>query len=181
MSYIKLHHPPHIFLDRAYYFLTARTYYKQRIFNTDEKKKLLIASLKAEFQKYGFELIAWVVLDNHYHIEFKAQEAKELSKIVNLIHGRVSFMVNTMDGMRGRKVFQNYWDRGIRDDADFWKHFNYIHHNPVKHRYVKNMGDYQFSSYNEWVKKKGSEWMLSCSRLYPIVDFTLEEAKIDAT
>ena len=141
----------------------------------DKKKSFLLDSLKAEFQKRHYSLFAWVVLDDHYHIEFKASQAKELPKIINLVHGRVAFKINKMDGTQGRKVFQNYWDHGIRDEADFWKHFNYIHHNPVKHKYVEYLEDYHFSSYNEWVKKKGKEWIDSCFRFYPIADFTTQD------
>ena len=170
---MKLHHPPHIFLDNTYYFLTARTYQKKKIFSTDKKKQLLINGLKAEFRKQHFELVAWVVLDNHYHIEFKAGEAKVLSKIINLIHGKTSYLVNKLDCVRDRKVFQNYWDHCIRDEKDYYKHFNYIHHNPIKHGYKKEMEGYKFSSYNEWVSKYGVEWMESCFKLYPITDFTV--------
>jgi putative transposase len=80
-----------------------------------------------------------------------------------------------MDNARGRKIFQNYWDHGIRDEADFWKHFNYIHHNPVKHSYTKGMSDYNFSSYNYWLKKKKQDWIDSCFEFYPIVDFSVNE------
>ncbi len=89
-----------------------------------------------------------------------------------MIHGKVSYLVNKKENETGRKVFQNYWDRCIRDEADFWKHFNYIHHNPIKHGCVKNMEDYKFSSYGFWLNKKGKGWLDSCFRLYPIVDFT---------
>lgn len=148
---------------------------KDKIYLVQMKKRLLLNSLKAEFQKRGFELFAWVILDNHYHIEFKAKRAVDLSVIMNTVHGRVSYLINKIDGTQGRKVFQNYWDHGIRDEADFWKHFNYIHHNPVKHGYVKEMSDYKFSSYNYWLKKKGQDWIDSCFELYPIVDFTPQD------
>ncbi len=77
--------------------------------------------------------------------------------------------------MQGRKIFQNYWDRCIRDEADYYKHLNYILHNPFKHRYVSNMSDYIFSSYNKYLAKYGQEWVSSCFELYPIVDFTLSQ------
>jgi len=172
---MKLHHPPHIFIDDTYYFLTARTYQKQRIFNTGKKKAFLLDSLKAEFRKRSYNLFAWVILDDHYHIEFRARKADDLSKIINAVHGQVSFLINKADNSRGRKVFQNYWDHSIRDEKDFWRHFNYIHHNPIKHGYVKNMEDYKFSSYNEWVNKEGKEWLNSCFELYPIIDFTPQD------
>ena len=169
---MKIHHPPHLYFDNTYYFLTARTYQGQKVFFSDERKELLLNSLKAEVRRYGYKMTAWVILDNHYHVLFKTNLSSDLSIIVNHVHGFVSFQLNKTDKSQGRKIFQNYWDRCIRDEKDFWRHFNYIHHNPVKHGYVSKMEDYEFCSYNYWLKRKGREWFNSCFEFYPILDFT---------
>ncbi|MCK5413092.1 MAG: transposase [Candidatus Pacebacteria bacterium] len=129
----KIHHPPHIYQDDSIYFVTARTYQKEKIFNTDQKKKILFKNLWNEFSKIDYRLYAWVILDNHYHIEFKTRLGRNLSKAINLIHGRTAFEINKIDNKKGRKIFQNYLDYCIRHEKDFYRHFNYIHHNPVKH------------------------------------------------
>ena len=122
-----IHHPPHIFIDHTYYFLTARTVRWQRIFYTDTRKALLLSSLKAAFHRRGYKLKAWVILDEHYHILFQTKKGKDLSSIINEVHGRVSFILNKQDQTRGRRIFHNYWDRCIRDQRDFNTHINYIH------------------------------------------------------
>ncbi|XOU93955.1 MAG: REP-associated tyrosine transposase [Candidatus Kerfeldbacteria bacterium] len=170
---IKIHHPPHLFINNQYYFITARIYCKQKIFNNDKKKTLLQNSLKAEFQSGGYELMAWVVLSNHYYILFKVRHAKSISNRINYLHGRTSYLINKMENKKGRQIFQNYWDYCIRNEVDYWKHFNYIHHNPIKHGLTKNLKSYQFSSYDYWIAKKGTEWMNLCFANYPIVDFTI--------
>lgn len=170
----KIHHPPHLFIDNQYYFITARTYQKQKIFDNNEKKSILQNSLKAEFRSGGYELVAWVVLSNHYHILFQATNAKTISNIINYLHGKTSYLINKKDNKKGRKIFQNYWDYCIRNEEDYWKHFNYIHHNPIKHKLVDNLKKYQFSSYDYWITIKGEEWMNSCFENYPIIDFTIK-------
>ncbi len=173
----KLHHPPHLYLDDTIYFLTARVYKKEKIINTNQKKKILLKNLWSEFYKAGYKIYAWTVLDNHYHIEFITRRGKDLGEMLNLIHGRTSFEINKIDGIRGRKIFQNYWDRCIRDEKDFYFHFNYIHHNLVKHGYVKTQDDvlkYPFCSYQQWMNKKGEEWMSDCFAKYSVLDFTAE-------
>ena len=97
-----------------------------------------------------------------------------MPKILNLIHGRTAFRLNQVDGKVGRKVFQNYWDYCIRNKKDFFKHFNYIHNNPIKHGYVNKMSCYSLSSYNKWLKKKGRAWLIDILTRYPIIDFGLE-------
>lgn len=129
-------------------------------------------SLKTEVQKHGYKMIAWVILDNHYHFLFRTIKSGYLSKMINQVHGFVSYQLNKINKTPGRKIFQNYWDRCMRDEADFWRRFNYIHHNPVKHGYVSRMEDYEFSSYNYWLKRKGKEWLNSCFETYPIIDYT---------
>ena len=173
----KAHHPPHIYLDNSIYFITARIYQKEKIINTDQKKKILFENLWSEFGKVGYKLYAWSILDNHYHIEFETKLGKNLGEALSLIHGRTAFEINKIDNTRGRKVFQNYLDHCICNKKDFYQHFNYIHHNPVKHKYVKNQDevlDYKFCSYKQWVAKKGKEWINSCFETYPIIDFTVD-------
>ena len=122
-------------------------------------------------QQYGYILYAWVILDNHYHLEFKSKNANDLSKILNTVHGNVSYQMNVLENKRGRKVFQNYWDYCIRDEKDFFIHFNYIHYNPIKHGYVQKMVKYHSSSYKYWEQKKGNEWNMSTFEQYPVINF----------
>ena len=108
MELKKIHHPPHIYLNNSIYFITARIYQKEKIFNTDQKKKIMFENLWNEFSRIGYKLYSWAILDNHYHIEFKTKLGKNLGKALNLIHGRTSFEINKLDNTRGRKIFQNY-------------------------------------------------------------------------
>lgn len=68
-------------------------------------------------------------------------------------------------------VWYQYLETIIRSEADFYHHLNYIHQNPVKHGYTKDMRKYQFSSYQYYLKEKGKEWLADCFREYPIIDF----------
>ncbi|WP_141699322.1 REP-associated tyrosine transposase [Candidatus Thiosymbion oneisti] len=53
-------------------------------------------------------------------------------------------------GKRG--IWQRrYWEHVIRDDDDYRRHMDYIHYNPVKHRYVKRTLDWPYSSLKRMV------------------------------
>ncbi|MFH1860715.1 MAG: transposase, partial [bacterium] len=58
-------------------------------------------------------------------------------------------------------------------EKDMWMHFNYIHHNPVKHGYVRQMEDWQYSSFQYYLRKYGMKWIMSCFESYPIIDFSM--------
>jgi putative transposase len=47
---------------------------------------------------------------------------------------------------------RRFWEHAIRDDADFERHVDYIHFNPVKHGYVARVCDWPYSSFHGYVK-----------------------------
>ncbi|MBU0597737.1 transposase [Patescibacteria group bacterium] len=168
-------HPPHIYLDNTIYFITARTRDKWKYFNTDRRKLLINNILKSVIKQYDLQLYAWVILANHYHLLIKIKSNNQLIRFIKSFHGQSAISLNKIDKIPGRKIWVNYWDHCIRDEKDFWRHFNYIHHNPVKHKCVTLINDYKFSSYREYLEKNGEEWLGSCFRLYPIIDFTPQD------
>ncbi len=48
---------------------------------------------------------------------------------------------------------RRYWEHTIRDDDDFARHVDYIHYNPVKHRLVKRVCDWPYSSFHLFVRR----------------------------
>lgn len=170
---MKKHQPQHIYLDNQIYFITSHIY-KNAISLDDVKKLRLYKKLRTLMREFGFEFYAYVILDSHYHCLFKSRGGNDLPKIFGQTHGSFAFEINTQDNMRERKIWQNYWDRCIRDEEDFWTHFNYIHHNPVKHKLVCEMSQYKFSSYNYWLQLRGEEWMMSILEYYPVIDFSVD-------
>lgn len=184
-----IHRPPHsgntlkgvtpgVTPDNNIYFVTARTIDQKPYFDTDAKKKLFCLCLKAGLQKFDIHLYAWVLLNNHFHLLFKIERSEDLFKFINFTNGKSSFELNKSENKQGRKIWYQYFDHCIRDEPDFWKHFNYIHQNPIKHGLRANLAgifDYPFSSAKSWSKIKGEEWFDSCFELYPIVDFIAGE------
>lgn len=165
-----IHRPLHIHQNR-FYFITASTVDRDKLLKTAKRKKIFWQVLCRSIRKFQTKLYAWVILDDHYHLLVEFRKEKDLSKFVQNLHTNSSRLLNQIDKKSERKIWYQYWDRCVRSDKDFWTFFNYIHHNPVKHRYSKTMR-YQFSSYNYWLKRKGREWLDSCFELYPIKDFS---------
>ena len=177
MSY-KEYHPPHFYFDQSIYFITCRTVNKEKFFSTDAQKYILYSCLKTGLLAFKIPVYAFVILDNHYHLLIKIQKAEDLPLFIKFLNGKSSFELNKLENKQGRKIWYQYFDHTIRDETDFWKHFNYIHQNPVKHGLRKNLAgilDYPFSSAKSWSKIKGEEWLDSCFEFYPIVDFVTGE------
>ena len=52
-----------------------------------------------------------------------------------------------------RGIWQRrFWAHLIVDQADFNNHVDYIHWNPVKHGWVKQVADWRYSSFHKYVE-----------------------------
>ena len=130
------HRPPHIMFNDSWYFITAHVVSKQDILQYPGHKEMWIRTLHELADSYKVRIMAWVVLNNHYHFLAKFTNAQNLPGFINQLHGRTSYQFNQIENCRGRKVWYSYWDSIIRGEKDFWTRFNYIHYNPVKHQLV---------------------------------------------
>ena len=172
-----VHRPLHIYEDDTIYSITARTIEKEKFFDTDEKKNFFYQTLKGVLKKYDYHLYAWIILDNHYHLLMKVTTGESLKLFMKDLHSLSAKRINELDDQIGRKVWFQYWDYCSRNEKDFYSHFNYIHHNPIKHGYVETQEEVfknKFCSYRQWIERKGEEWMGDCFTTYPIIDFTVE-------
>ncbi len=170
-----LQRPPHIYLDESWYMITAATMAHQPALAGDETKSHVRDALRDMVQHYHFRLLAWVILDNHYHLVLKTRRGLDLTRFVAQLHGGTSRRINLASATPHRKIWRNYWDSMIRGEADLWTRFNYIHHNPVKHGYVARAEEWASSSYHYYLRKRGLEWLQDCWLRYPIVDFTTDD------
>ncbi len=98
-------------------------------------------------------------------LEEKEPEKRELSDKVDLwISKQFSNMFNgytqAFNKWHGRKgnLFQHRFKRKPVYDVDYFvRLIHYIHHNPIKHGFVKLPDDWKFSSYHSYVANKHSK------------------------
>lgn len=164
--------PKHLKQNDSFYFFTVRTIEAQWFLRPDKYKEILLLKIKEKTAKFNFTLIAYVICHNHYHLILKIADANLIPKFIAELNGASARAINQADEVIQRKVWWNYYDHIIRDEADFFKHLNYTHQNPVKHALTKDF-DYKFSSYNSWLKQKGHDYMTHVLEKYPVIDFTI--------
>jgi putative transposase len=151
--------------------LTASTYHKLPLLHTRSDKEIARQNLHSLVATFGYQLTAWVILNNHYHLLIKSRLGADLTRLVQQLHGKIAHSLNQLSGVTGRHIWQNYWDSFIRSEAGYWRCFNYIHFNPVKHEYVENMDEWEFSSYRYYLDKYGAGWLEDRFQLFPIKDY----------
>ena len=170
------HHPPHLYLDNAWYLVTAATFHRRPLLAGDEAKQIVRETLERLAQKHEVSLRAWVILDDHYHLLLRTRRGDALSRFFQQLHGSTARQINTRDSAPGRQVWQNFWDTCIRTEHDLWTRFNYVHLNPVKHSYVSQPEHWPFSSYRYFLRTKGVEWLGDCLTRYPVADVLESDA-----
>jgi putative transposase len=146
------YNPPHLFVADTLYMLTASIYGKAHLMKSPERKAEWRDAFHEAAKIYGWQIIGWVALHNHYHAIVRSPEyAFNLSRFVNSYHKYTARKWNTEDRLNGRKVWWNYWDTCIRSERDYYNRLRYVFWNPVKHGLVERPEDYDFSNYSAYL------------------------------
>jgi putative transposase len=146
------HNPPHFFVANTLYMLTASIYEKAYLIESSQRKTEWRDAFYEAAKIYGWKIVAWVVLHNHYHAIVRSPEnPATLSKFIASYHKFTARKWNEQDNQNGSKVWWNYWDTCIRAEHDYYNRLRYVFWNPVKHRLVENPKDYPFSNYKEYL------------------------------
>ena len=141
------HAPLHRLSKRGTYIVTAGTLNKQQFFRDAESLNLLECELLAKAEEYHWQLEAWAVFSNHYHLVAHALEnAETLKSYLAHLHADTARELNRRDGVQGRQVWYNYWDTALTYEKSYLARLNYVHQNPVKHGLVPVANQYRWCS-----------------------------------
>jgi putative transposase len=158
--------PTHLFLDQTPYFVTGAIYGKRPLLADAVLKNQLLLFIQKYFEKYGWELHHWVILDNHYHLLGKSSQGSHLPDIFRAIHSQMAVIIRANTGCE-TPVWWNYWDYCPRGEADYYIRLNYLLSNPIKHGFVTNLADYPHSSFPAALAEIGREQLAQQFRAYP--------------
>jgi putative transposase len=160
-----LHAPPHPFRDRNTFLITAATYKHQRILDSSRRLADFQTDLLDGLRSIDCQVIAFVILPDHYHFLAEIEDLNELAAVLQLLHGRNARKWNKEESLTGqRKVWYKFADRVMRNEVHLEKSFNYIHYNPVKHGYVNDPYAWQWGSLQYYLEQEGRDWLQNCWR-----------------
>jgi len=122
---------------------------------------LLRNALRVARQERPFVIDAIVILPDHLHVIFTLPPGdSDFSGRWRRIKGHFSSALIDASTQLKRKpngdlaLWQRrFWEHTIRDEADFARHVDYIHFNPVKHGLVQRVHDWPYSSFHRYVKE----------------------------
>ena len=153
------HAPEHRLGERGAYMVTCGTLHKKQMLNSTERLDAFLDLLFQYAGKFGWRLQAWAVLSNHYHwvglSPETADDALSLKTMTARLHERSTKRLNSEDGVKGRRVWFNYWDTHITYPASYYARLKYVHDNPVHHGVVENAVNYRWCS-RAWLEENAS-------------------------
>jgi len=118
-----------------------------------EENKLLLASIRKVQKKRPFAMRGWVVLPDHLHCIWTLPKGDhDYSGRWRAIKTLFSKNCKKNSRTQIKSVWQpRFWEHTIHSAEDFKRHLDYIHINPVKHNYVKQVKDWPLSSFHTYV------------------------------
>jgi REP element-mobilizing transposase RayT len=124
------HRLPHVRVDGAIYFVTWRVRIGQSELSEDERD--CAAATIRHFDRDRYLLHAYVIMNDHVHVLVEPCPGFRLERIVQ---SWKSYTTNLMrrTGWRQNVVWQDeYFDRVVRNDAEYEQKRDYILHNPYQ-------------------------------------------------
>lgn len=141
------------------YFITQVTYQRYPWLCFKPARTALRAAIETVRQHYPFAIDAFVLLPDHFHCLWTLPAGdSNYSTRLRLIKGYVTKQcrnqfdlpsgISASRQKRGERNFwqRRFWEHLIRDEADFMRHCDYIHYNPVAHGLCQVPQKWQFSS-----------------------------------
>lgn len=167
------HSPPHRpNFGRFRFHISAACYeHAPHIGHSVERMEAFSATLLDTVRSHSDEVFCWCVLPNHYHVLVNTPNVLRLVYELGRLHGRTSHLWNTEEDTRGRKVFHRATERVMRSDRHFLATVNYIHHNPVHHRYVERWTEWPWSSAADYLATTGRDEAERIWREHPLLGY----------
>lgn len=108
-----------------------------------------------------FKTLSYVILPEHCHViwQLPPRDGNYSERWQEIKKGFSQALIKQGNQLRKNKFNKynlwqrRYWEHTIKDEKDFENHVNYIHYNPVKHKLVKEVKNWRYSSFHEYVRK----------------------------
>jgi REP element-mobilizing transposase RayT len=132
--------PPQLPIVRAatWYHLVNRGLDGSSLFPTPEARDRFVSALERIAYRFVIELHAYCVMETHYHVLARAEEA-ELRRAFDALNTESALMTDTA------RVLPMRFGRHLLQVT------RYIHRNPVEAGLVRMPGDWRWSSYRAYV------------------------------
>ena len=149
-----------LYVPGASYFFTLVTQDRRPLLTTPEAVERLRCALRYVMERRTFKIDAMMILPDHVHaIWTLPDDDADFSERWRLVKYRFSLETPKTEERRPshahkreRGIWQRrFWEHCLRDEADYVRHCDYLHFNPVKHGLVECPREWPYSSFSRFV------------------------------
>ncbi|WP_027308634.1 transposase [Caloramator sp. ALD01] len=121
------------------------------IFKDPKVKQFFIKQLKEYKKKFDYNLFAYVIMDNHYHLLIQTFN-NNIGEVMFHINNVTSKFIRDYLGYTGHIFKGRYNSKLVETDEYFLWLIRYIHRNPIRAGICSNVSSYKWSSHFFYVK-----------------------------
>ncbi|VBB09367.1 Hypothetical protein LUCI_4657 [Lucifera butyrica] len=140
--------------ESGIYHIIMRGINRQTIFEEEEDQAHFLQTLGKYKEKSQYKVYAYCLMGNHVHLLLKIG-IEPLEQVMRRLCGSYVYWYNTKYQRVGNLFQDRFKSEPVQDEQYFQIVQRYIHQNPVKAGLVKEVGEYKWSSYNEYVDQAG--------------------------
>ncbi|CDF57758.1 REP-associated tyrosine transposase [Thermobrachium celere] len=143
---------PRYHFEGAIYHVTTRCNNKEYILENDNYKRFIIKQLKDYNKKFDYELLGYVIMNNHYHLLIRTHK-DSISTIMFNLNNVIAKFLNTALERTGHALEKRFHCNLIETDSQLFATLRYIHRNPLRANICEDVDKYLWSSH--WFYKRG--------------------------
>ncbi|MBM7615041.1 transposase [Alkaliphilus hydrothermalis] len=132
------------------YHIILRGINRQNIFEDEEDQLEFLKTLRKYKVLCGYQMYGYCLMTNHVHLLIKEID-ESISNSIKRICGSYAYWYNNKYDRVGHLFQERFKSEVVKDDQYLLTVLRYIHQNPSKAGLIKNIEEYDWSSYKEFI------------------------------
>jgi REP element-mobilizing transposase RayT len=138
-----------ILIPGAVYHVTSRGNERKNIFRDDMDRNMLLKTVGEVKNKYDFKILAFVLMNNHYHFLLKT-EKPNLPTIMQYLNTSYGIYFNRKYRRNGHLFQSRYHSVLVEYGPNIKEVVRYVHLNPIRANAVETLPEYEWSSHAQF-------------------------------
>jgi len=147
------------------HFITSSCYRRRALLGTPARRTLFLKTLEQVRRRYGFVVVGYVVMPEHFHLLISEPEKGNPSLVMQVLKQRVARTLLRNSRKRSQRAQSSFWDSTLKPDHLWQRRFydfvvwsqrkrveklRYMHRNPVMRGLVLEPEQWSWSSFRHY-------------------------------
>ncbi|HAV92637.1 TPA: hypothetical protein DCW38_05590 [candidate division WOR-3 bacterium] len=142
----------------AYHHITCRALEGKPILKDAHCKNYLIQLIKKYSKLCGIKILAYCIMDNHYHLIIQ-NTSNKMDKFMRDVNGTFGAFYRNLDNSHGYVFQDRYYSKIIQNDEYLKIALIYTLLNPYRAGIIENVYEYEFSTITRYFGDNKIDWI----------------------